>query len=41
MKVINFLENKGILLKGSTAKVTSHKAGFFTFLNSERAGGSI
>ena len=41
MKVIKFLENKGTFLKGSTAKVTSQKAGFFTFLNSERAGGQF
>ena len=32
MKVINSLENKGILLKGTTKKITSRKGGFLNFL---------
>ena len=33
MKVIKFLENRGILLKGTTRKITSHEGGFLNFLN--------
>ena len=31
MKVINSLENRGILLKETTRKVTSHEGGFLNF----------
>ena len=34
MKVIKFLENRGILLKRTTRKITSHEGGFLNFLNS-------
>ena len=33
MKVTKFLENRGILLKGTTRKITSHEGGFLNFLN--------
>ena len=32
MKVIKSLENKGILLKGTTRKITCQKGGFLNFL---------
>ena len=32
MKVFKFLENRGILLKGTTRKVSSQEARFLTFL---------
>ena len=32
MKVIKFLENRGILLKETTRKITSHEGGFLNFL---------
>ena len=32
MKVIKSLENRGILLKESTRKITSQEGGFFKFL---------
>ena len=32
MKVIRSLENRGILLKGTTRKITSHEGGFLNFL---------
>ena len=32
IKVIGALENRGILLKGTTAKITNQKGGFFNFL---------
>ena len=32
MKVIKTLENRGILLKGTTAKITSQEGGFSIFL---------
>ena len=31
-KVITFLENRGILFKGTTRKITSHEGGFLNFL---------
>ena len=31
MKVINSLENGGVLLKGTTRKITSQEGGFFCF----------
>ena len=34
MKVIKSLENRGILLKGTTTKVTSQEGGFLNFLRS-------
>ena len=33
MKVIKSLENRGILLKGTTAKITGQEGGFLIFLN--------
>ena len=33
MEVIKFLENRGISLKGTTRKITSHEGGFLNFLN--------
>ena len=39
MKVIKFLENTGILLKGTTRKLTSQEGGFSSFLKlSMKAG---
>ena len=32
MKVIKSLENRGILLKGTTRKITSQEGGFLNFL---------
>ena len=32
MKVIKSLENRGILLKGTTRKITSQEGGFLSFL---------
>ena len=32
MKVIKSLENRGILLKGATRKITSRKGGLINFL---------
>ena len=32
IKVIRYLENRGILLKGATTKVTSQEGGFLNFL---------
>ena len=32
MKVIKSLENRGVLLKGTTRKITSHKGEFLDFL---------
>ena len=32
MKVINSLENRGILLKGATRTITSQKGGFLNFV---------
>ena len=32
MKVIKFLENRGILLKGTTTKITSQEGGFLNFI---------
>ena len=32
MKVIKFLENRGVLLKGITTKIVSQKGGFINFL---------
>ena len=32
IKVIKYLENRGILLKGTTTKITSQKGGFLNFL---------
>ena len=32
IKVIKFLENRGILLKGTTTKITSQEGGFLNFL---------
>ena len=32
MKVIKSLENRGILLKGATTKITSQEGGFLSFL---------
>ena len=34
MKVIRFLENREILLKGTTRKITSQEGGFINFLRS-------
>ena len=34
MKVIKSLENRGVLLKGTTTKVTSQEGGFLNFLRS-------
>ena len=33
MKVIKYLENEGILLKGTVRKITSQEEGFLNFLN--------
>ena len=32
MKVVRFLKNRGILLKGPTRKITSQEGGFLNFL---------
>ena len=32
MKVIKFLENRGILLRGTTKNITSQESGFLNFL---------
>ena len=32
MKVIKSLQNRGILLKGTTRKITSHEGGFLNFV---------
>ena len=39
MKVIKSLENRGILLKGTTRKITSQEGGFLNFLRSLMADG--
>ena len=33
MKVIKSLQNRGILLKGTTGKITSHEGGFLSFID--------
>ena len=33
MKVIRYLENRGILLKGATQKINSEEGGFFQAIN--------
>ena len=39
MKVIKSLENRGILLKGTTVKITSKEGGFLNFLRPLMAAG--
>ena len=39
MKVIKFSENRGILLKGATTKITSQEGWFLNFLRSLMTAG--
>ena len=39
MKVIKSLENRGILLKGTTRKITSQAGGFLNFLRPSMTAG--
>ena len=39
MKVIKSLENRGILLKGTTSKITRQEGGFLNFLRSLMTAG--
>ena len=39
IKVIKYLESRGVLLKGTTTKVTSQEGGFFNFLRPLMAAG--
>ena len=32
MKIIKYLENRGIVLKGTTTKITNQEGGFLNFL---------